>query len=195
MIKQAEKEGKIKPGFTLIEATSGNTGIGISFAAKLLGYKSIILMPEKASSERQCILELLGAKIVRTPTEVSHDHPESMFSVSRKLNQQIKNSFILDQWNNQENVKSHHQRTAIEILAQCENRVDYIFAGTGTGGTITGIGKRVRECLPTCKVIGVDPKGSVLAQPDSLNVEKEKWQVEGYGYDFVPGTLDRSVVS
>ena len=145
MIDHAEKEGRIKPGDTLIEATSGNTGIGLALAAAVRGYKLIICMPEKMSMEKELTINALGAKIVRTPTEAAHDDPESNFGVAKRLNEEIPNSHILDQWTNCCNPDAHYHDTAQEILNDFGTDLHMVVMGVGTGGTATGVGKRLKE--------------------------------------------------
>ncbi|KAF6001124.1 hypothetical protein F1559_003263 [Cyanidiococcus yangmingshanensis] len=196
MLLEAERSGRIKPGDTLIEPTSGNTGIGIALVAAVRGYRCIITMPEKMSEEKVNILKLLGAEIVRTPTEAAFDSPDSHISVARRLCAEIPHSFILDQYANPENIWAHYHGTAGEILDQVPaGRVDVFVAGAGTGGTITGCARRFKAHSPTTKIVGVDPEGSILAQPDSLNDQGvHPYAVEGIGYDFIPAVLDRSLV-
>ncbi|KXJ20365.1 Cystathionine beta-synthase [Exaiptasia diaphana] len=195
MIEEAEKDGKLKPGDTLIEPTSGNTGIGLALAAAVKGYRCIIVMPEKMSKEKVDVLRALGAEIVRTPTEAKFDSPESHIGVAQKLNCEIPNSHILDQYRNPGNPLAHYDSTAEEILQQCDGKVDMVVLGAGTGGTITGIARKLKTKCPNVKVVGVDPFGSILAEPDHLNeTDVTTYHVEGIGYDFVPTVLDRSVV-
>jgi cystathionine beta-synthase len=190
MVLEAEKSGRIKPGDTLIEPTSGNTGIGLALAAATRGYRCIICMPEKMSREKQVVLEALGAEIIRTPTEAAYDSPESHISVARQLQQIIPNSHILDQYSNPDNPLAHYEDTAEEILDQTDGQFDVFVAGAGTGGTITGVGRRLKEALPQVKIVGADPVGSILAGPGPV----QSYKVEGIGYDFIPDVLDRSVV-
>jgi cystathionine beta-synthase len=190
MIEDAEKSGRIKPGDTLIEPTSGNTGIGLAMAAAIKGYRLIITMPEKMSAEKQLVLEALGAEIVRTPTAAGHDSPESNFGVALGLNKEIPNSHILDQFANPSNPHVHYEETADEIIEQCEGRVDYFVSGAGTGGVITGVGKRLKEKIPGVQIVGVDPVGSVIGGGEAGS----PYLVEGIGYDFIPDVLDMSVV-
>lgn len=192
MVEDAEKSGRIKPGDTLIEPTSGNTGIGLALAAAIKGYKMIITMPEKMSTEKVDVLKALGAQIIRTPTEAAWDSPESHISVAKRLNQEIPNSHILDQYANPSNPLAHYDGTAEEIIDQCDGKVDAVVMGAGTGGTITGISRKLKEKIPNVKVIGVDPHGSILAVPPELNTKSGGYQVEGIGYDFIPTVLDRS---
>ena len=191
MIVQAEKKRLIKKGFTLIEPTSGNTGIGIALAGAVLGYKVIIVMPEKMSQEKETLLKALGAKIIRTPTEAASADPESHLSVAKKLVQQTPQSFMLDQYNNPENPSAHYEGTALEILNDLDHKVDMVVCGAGTGGTLTGISRRFKKDLPNCQIIGVDPEGSILAGPGPI----ETYEVEGMGYDFIPAVLDKSHIT
>ncbi|MFI5386868.1 MAG: pyridoxal-phosphate dependent enzyme [Fimbriimonadales bacterium] len=190
MIEDAEKAGRIKPGDTLIEPTSGNTGIGLALAATIKGYRLIITLPEKMSAEKQLTLEALGAEIVRTPTAVPHDSPESNFGVALRLNREIPNSHILDQFANPSNPLVHYEETAEEIIRQCDGRVDYFISGAGTGGVITGVGRKLKEKIPGVQIVGVDPYGSVIGGGEP----GQPYQVEGIGYDFFPDVLDMSVV-
>ena len=189
MVIKAEKTGRIKPGDTLIEPTSGNTGIGLALAAAVKGYRMIITMPEKMSKEKEVVLKALGAEIVRTPTEAAWDAPESHIGVANKLNSEIPNSHILDQYSNKANPDAHYQYTANEIIEEFEN-LDMIVAGVGTGGTITGIAKKLKEKFPHIKVIGVDPYGSILGGGEEVH----SYKVEGIGYDFFPDVLDNDLI-
>ena len=191
MIEDAEKEGKIKPGDTLIEPTSGNTGIGLALAGAVKGYNIIITMPEKMSREKQVILEALGAKIIRTPTEAAFDDPESHISVAAKLQNELPNAHILDQYSNLSNPNAHIEGTAQEIWDDLNGQVDMVVVGAGTGGTITGIAKRLKELNPECIIVGADPVGSILANE---NDPVSSYKVEGIGYDFIPKVLDRNLV-
>ncbi len=190
MIEAAEKAGKIRPGDTLIEPSSGNTGIGIALAAVVKGYKVIITMPEKMSHEKQVVLQALGAEIVRTPTEAAWDSPESHISVAKKLNAEIPRSFILDQYSNDANSDAHYHFTAQEILDDAGDNLAMAVMGVGTGGTITGVAKKLKEVNPEIKIIGVDPYGSILGGGNEVH----PYKVEGIGYDFIPDVLDNSLV-
>lgn len=190
MIEEAEKAGKIKSGDTLIEATSGNTGIGIALAGAVKGYKVIITMPEKMSHEKQVVLEALGAIIYRTPTEAAHDSPESHISLARKLQKEIPRSHILDQYNNPMNPEIHYEKTAQEILDDAGEGLAMVVISVGTGGTITGVAKKIKEANPAIKIIGVDPYGSILGGGTDVH----SYYVEGIGYDFIPSVLDNSLV-
>jgi cystathionine beta-synthase len=194
MVEDAEKSGRIKAGDVLIEPTSGNTGIGLALAAAIKGYKMIITLPEKMSKEKVDILKGLGAEIIRTPTEAAWDSPESHIGVARRLNKEIPNSHILDQYSNPSNPLAHYDGTAEELIYQTDGKIDYVVISAGTGGTLTGVARKLKEKIPHVKVVGVDPHGSILAQPESLNTEGiHSYLVEGIGYDFIPTVLDRSV--
>ena len=191
MVCAAEKAGKIKKGDTLIEPTSGNTGIGLALVGAIKAYNVIIVMPNKMSMEKELILQALGAEIRRTPSEAAWDDPDSHISLARKLERELPNAYVLDQYNNPANIEAHYEVTAMEILEDLNYQVDMLILGAGTGGTITGIAKRVKESLPNCIIIGVDPKGSILAGPGPVY----PYEVEGIGYDFIPKVLDISQVT
>ena len=190
MIEKAEKDGLIKPGDTLIEPTSGNTGIGLALAAAIKGYKMIITMPEKMSKEKEVVLKSLGAEIVRTPTEAAWDSPDSHIGIAKKLNKKIPNSHILDQYSNENNILAHYDYTANEILNDLNGDISMLVAGVGTGGTITGVAKKLKEVKPDIKIIGVDPYGSILGG----GTEVFSYKVEGIGYDFFPDVLDNNLI-
>ncbi|MGX6640969.1 pyridoxal-phosphate dependent enzyme [Legionella pneumophila] len=190
MVVKAEKEGRIKPGDTLIEPTSGNTGIGLALAGAVLGYKVIITMPEKMSQEKQSVLERLGAIIYRTPTEAAYNDPDSHISLAKKLQAEIPNSHILDQYANPNNPNAHYFGTAQEIIDDFGKDLHMVVAGVGTGGTITGIAKRLKEFNPAIKIIGADPEGSILGG----GTEVKSYHVEGIGYDFFPDVLDNTLI-
>ena len=190
MLIDAEKSGRIKPGDTLIEPTSGNTGIGLALAAAVRGYRVIITMPEKMSREKQVVLEALGAEIIRTPTEAAWDAPESHISVAKRLREVIPNSHILDQYGNPSNPIAHEEGTGVELCDAFEDNLDAVVITAGTGGTLTGVARVVKKRMPNCKIIGVDPEGSILAGPS----EVKSYKVEGIGYDFIPDVFDRDLV-
>ena len=190
MVADAEKSGRIKPGDTLIEPTSGNTGQGMALASAVKGYRCIITMPEKMSQEKQISLEALGAEIVRTPTEAAFDDPESHIGVAKKLNEEIPNSHILDQYANPSNPDAHYDGTAQEILDDFGTEIHMVVMGVGTGGTISGVAKRLKEEIPAIKIIGADPVGSILGG----GTEVSSYLVEGIGYDFFPDVLDNSLI-
>ncbi|MCA9599967.1 MAG: cystathionine beta-synthase [Myxococcales bacterium] len=190
MLLEAEKAGRIKPGDTLIEPTSGNTGIGLAMTAAVRGYRMIITMPEKMSREKQVVLEALGAEIIRTPTEAAWDSPESHIGVAKRLKEVIPNSHILDQYGNPDNPNAHEEGTGQEIIEQCGGKLDACVLTAGTGGTITGVARAIKRAMPSCQIVGVDPEGSILAGPGEI----KSYKVEGIGYDFIPDVLDRNLV-
>ena len=190
MVEDAEQSGRIKPGDTLIEPTSGNTGQGIALAAAIKGYDCIITLPEKMSKEKQIALEALGAKIIRTPSEASFDSPESHIGVAKKLQEKIPNSHILDQYANPSNPEAHYHGTAQEILDVFGKDLHMVVMGVGTGGTITGVAKRLKEEIPDIVIVGADPVGSILGG----GTDVEPYLIEGIGYDFFPDVLDNDLV-
>lgn len=196
MIEEAELKGRIKPGDTLIEPTSGNTGIGLALVAAVKGYKTIITLPEKMSPEKVAVLRALNATIIRTPTQAAFDSPESHIGVARRLQKEIPNAHILDQYGNLDNPLAHEFGTAEEVWTQTEGRIKAIVAGAGTGGTITGLARGLRKHNKDIKIVAADPYGSILALPQSLNLThpNESYKVEGIGYDFVPDVLDQHTV-
>ena len=190
MVVDAENSGRIKPGDTLIEPTSGNTGQGMALAAAVRGYRCIITMPEKMSKEKQITLEALGAEIIRTPTEAAWDDPESHIEVAKKLQKEIPNSHILDQYSNPSNPNAHYVHTAQEILDDFRQDLDMVVMSVGTGGTITGVARKLKEEIPKIQIIGVDPVGSILG----VGTEVSSYLVEGIGYDFFPEVLDNTLI-
>lgn len=208
MIDDAEMEGKLVPhsGYTIIEPTSGNTGIGLALVSAVRGYRCIIVMPQKMSAEKANVLRALGAEIVRTPTEAAYNDKDSHISKAIELHQEIPKSIILNQYRASGNPLAHYDTTAEEILVACNNQLDMLVAGAGTGGTISGLARKIKERLPDCKIVGVDPVGSILAEPAELNDQpngstkegQEKpatfYEVEGIGYDFIPTVLDRKLI-
>lgn len=196
MVEDLEKQNVLIPGkSTLIEPTSGNTGVGLALAAAVKGYRCIIVMPYKMSQEKENVLRALGAEIVRTPNDAGFDEERSHIGQAWKLQQSIPHAIIPDQYRNPGNPLAHYDGTGAEILDQTDNNLDMLIAGTGTGGTIAGIGRKIKEHCPKCQVIGVDPFGSILAQPESLNeTTVTGYEIEGTGYDFYPTVLDHDVV-
>ena len=195
MYQEGVLKGKINKNTTLIEATSGNTGIGIALAGAVNGNKVIITLPEKMSQEKVDTLKGLGATVLRTPTEEPADSVNSHIGLAIKLNKEIENSFIPDQYVNPGNALAHYDGTGQEIWDQTEGKVDYVFISAGTGGVLTGVARKLKEKNPNIKIIAIDPHGSDLALPDSLN-EKERgkaYKVEGIGYDFIPKNCDQSI--
>ncbi len=195
IIEEAERNGRLKPGGTIVEATSGNTGVGLAIVAALKGYKTIFVMPDKMSSEKVQLLRAYGARVITTPTAVEPEDPRSYYSVADKLVKETSNSILANQYHNPENPQAHYQTTGPEIWAQTEGKIDVFVAGMGTGGTITGVGRYLKEQNPNIQIIGVDPAGSILYDlHQGRDGVAETYKVEGIGEDFLPGTLDLSVV-
>jgi len=194
MIEDAEAEGRIKPGDTIIEATSGNTGIGMCMVAAIKGYKMVITMPKKMSGEKLNTMKALGATIYRTPNEAKWNDDDSHIGLALRLEKELPNAHILDQYKNPSNPMAHYDWTAEEILQQTGGKIDYAVMTAGTGGTMTGVARKLREKCPNIKIIGVDPIGSIVAQPEELNTDVGKpYLIEGIGYDFIPTVCDRDL--
>ena len=195
MLEDAEKKGLLKPGATIIEPTSGNTGMGLALAAAVKGYKMIFTMADKMSEEKRSLLRAFGAKVVITPTGVSLDSPENYIRVAEKLAKETPNSFMPNQYRNQANPLAHYQTTGPEIWQQTGGRLDFFVCGVGTGGTITGTGRYLKESKKTIKIVGVDPEGSIFYQRFHGSKEEPRtYKVEGIGEDFMPDTLDMSLI-
>ncbi|HTX19233.1 MAG TPA: cystathionine beta-synthase [Bacteroidota bacterium] len=192
IIEEAERSGKLKPGGTIVESTSGNTGMGLAIAAAIKGYKTVFTMPDKMSGEKIQLLRAFGAEVIVTPTAVPHDSPESYTEVAKRIVRETPNSILADQYYNPKNDEAHYRTTGPEIWEQTGGQVDYFVCAIGTGGTISGAGKYLKEKNPSIKVIGIDPKGSILR--DYFYTKKfspifKTYKVEGIGQDFIPGTL------
>ena len=193
MIEAAERDGRLKPGGTIVEPTSGNTGVGLAIAAALRGYRSIFVMPDKMSQEKISMLRAYGAEVVITPTAVDPHSPESYYSVSDRLAEEIPGGFKPDQYSNPSNPQAHYETTGPELWRQTdEGRVDAIAISVGTGGTITGVGRYFKERRPEVLIVGVDPEGSVFTADDEH--PQGPYLVEGIGKECWPDTLDASVV-
>ncbi len=193
MIEAAEREGKLRPGGTIVEPTSGNTGVGLAIAAAHKGYRCIFVMPDKMSQEKIATLRAYGAEVVITPTAVEHDSPESYYSVSDRLAEEIPGGFKPDQYSNRANPDAHYDTTGPELWEQTGGgEVDAIVISVGTGGSITGIGRYFKERRPEVLVVGVDPEGSVYTADDEHPMHP--YLVEGIGKDSWPETMDPAVV-
>jgi len=190
MVEGLERSGRVRPDSTLIEPTSGNTGTGLAMTAAVKGYRLVITMPEKMSREKQVVMEALGAEIIRTPTEAPYDSPESLIGVANRLNEEIEGSVIPNQYENPDNPEAHYDGTAVEIWEDFGDSVDMVVVGVGTGGTITGVARYLKERKPDLLVVGADPEGSVLGGRSEVS----SYEVEGIGYDFYPDVLDRNLV-
>ncbi|MBY0545049.1 MAG: cysteine synthase family protein [Gammaproteobacteria bacterium] len=197
MIEAAEKEGKLKPGGTIVEATAGNTGIALGLVAGLKGYKLKIVMPDKMSAEKIAHLRALGAEVIMTRSDVTKGHPDYYQDKAKKMAETMENAFYIDQFNNPANPLAHEQSTAPEIFEQMDHDVDAIICGVGSGGTLSGIGHYFKKHSPKTQMIIADPVGSIIA--DMVNTGKHQesgsWLVEGVGEDFVPSICDLSLAS
>jgi cystathionine beta-synthase len=189
MLEVAETDGLLKPGGTVVEPTSGNTGAGLALAAAVKGYRCICVMPEKASKEKQDLLKAMGAEVVVTPSAQPED-PESYYAVAERLAREIPGGFKPGQYENPANPLAHYETTGPELWRQTEGRITHFVAGMGTCGTITGTGRYLKEQSRDLRVVGVDPKGSIFSDPDNVH----SYAVEGVGEDFYPGNHDAGVV-
>lgn len=196
MIEVAEREGKIKPGGTIVEATSGNTGMGIAIASSIKGYNTVFAMPDKMSEEKRQNLRAFGARVVMTPTGVPPESPLSHYSVAARIATEIPNAHFMNQYENLSNRETHYLTTGPEIWRQTEGKIDALVAGMGTCGTVTGLGKFFKEKNPNIKIIGVDPKGSILKElfETGKMPQSSSYKIEGIGEDKVPANLDFSVI-
>ena len=189
MIEAAERDGRLKPGGTIVEPTSGNTGTGLAIAACLKGYHVIAVMPDKMSREKIDLLRAYGAEVVVCPTNVDPDSPEAYYRVADRLAAEVPGAFQPNQYHNSANPQVHYETTGPEIWRQTEGRITHLVAGVGTGGTITGVGRYLKEQNPAVEIVGADPYGSIYSSP-----EVKPYLVEGVGEDFWPTTFDPSVV-
>ncbi len=196
MIEQAERDGRLKPGGTIVEATGGNTGLALAMAASLKGYRCICTMPDKMSSEKVKLLRAFGAEVIITPTAVPPDHPQHYLQRARAIAEETPGAVMADQFYNQANPDAHYETTGREIWEQTEGRVTHFVASAGTGGTITGVGRYLKERNPDVRIVGVDPEGSMIAPYFNTGekIEGHPYKVEGIGNDKIPGTLDLGVV-
>ena len=198
MVVDAEAEGKLKPGGTIIECTSGNTGMGLALAAAVKGYKCIFTTSDKQSKEKMDILRAMGAEVIICPTNVSADDPRSYYSVAEKLSKETPNSFWCNQYDNLSNRKAHYLTTGPEIWSQTDKKVTHLVAGVGTGGTISGTGKYLKEQNPDLRVWGIDTYGSALKKYHETGEFDEKeiypYITEGIGEDIIPKNIDFPVI-
>jgi cystathionine beta-synthase len=190
MIEAAEREGHLRPGGTIVEPTSGNTGVGLAIAAALKGYRCVFVMPDKIAEEKRALLRAHGAEVVICPTAVPPESPESYYSVSNRLAEEIPGAFKPDQYSNQANPEAHYETTGPELWEQTGGEIDAIVLSVGTGGTITGTARYLKERNPDLLVVAADPEGSIFSQPENIHT----YLVEGIGEDFWPETYDPSVV-
>jgi cystathionine beta-synthase len=196
MIDDAEKRGLLKPGGTIIEGTSGNTGMGLALVAAVRGYKMVFTITDKQSKEKVDLLKALGAEVIVCPTAVEPEDPRSYYSVAKKLAREIPNSFYPNQYDNPMNPEAHYQTTGPEIWEDSEGKITHFVCGIGTGGTITGVGKFLKEKNAKVKVIGVDPEGSLYYDFHKRGevVKAKTYVVEGIGEDFFPTTMDMKIL-
>jgi cystathionine beta-synthase len=198
IIEQAERDGSLKPGGTIVEATSGNTGIGLAIAAALRGYRCIFTMPDKMSQEKVRLLKAFGAEVIVTPTAVPPDHPDHYLMTAKRIADETPNAIFANQFYNDANPDAHYATTGPEIWEQTEGRITHFVYASGTGGTITGVGRYLKERNSKIQIVAGDPVGSILAEmwrsKGKAKVEGVPYKVEGVGQDKVPGTLDMSVI-
>jgi len=188
MIEEAEKRGALKPGGTIVEPTSGNTGVGLAIAAALKGYRLVCTMPDKQSQEKRDILRAYGAEVVICPTAVAPEDPSSYYKVAERLAKELPGGFMPGQYWNQQNVAAHYQTTGPELWTQTEGKITHFVLGIGTGGTVTGAGRYLKEQNPKIQIVGADPEGSIYTG------DVHPYKTEGIGEDFWPGTFDPKLV-
>lgn len=192
MIDQAEQDGSLRPGGTIIEPTSGNTGVGLALVGAVRGYRVICTVPAKVSKEKQDLLRAYGVEVIETPTELGPESPDSYYGVARRLAEEIEGSFLPDQYHNMANPRAHFETTGPEIWRQTDGAVDVLVAGVGTGGTISGSGRYLKEKKPSVQIVGADPEGSIFTKGPSGDLHQ--YYVEGVGEDFYPDTVDFDLI-
>lgn len=192
MIDAAERDGLLRPGGTIVEPTSGNTGVGLALVGITRGYRVICTMPDKVSKEKQDLLKAYGVEVIVTPTGHGRDHPDSYYAIAAKLVSEIEGAFHPDQYSNRANPETHYQTTGPEIWSQTEGDIDVLVAGVGTGGTITGVGRYLKELKSNITIVGADPAGSLYTS--GADEDLHQYHVEGVGEDFIPETMDLDVV-
>jgi len=197
IIEAAEREGRLKPGGTIVEGTSGNTGIGLAIAAAIKGYRCIFTMPDKMSQEKVRLLKAYGAEVIVTPTAVPPDHPDNYVMMAKRIAHETPNAILANQFYNQSNPDAHYATTGPELWEQTEGRITHFVAAAGTGGTLTGVGRYLKERNPKIQIISGDPAGSILAETwrsGTATEEGRPYKVEGIGQDKIPETLDLGIV-
>lgn len=198
MIEDAEKDGRLQPGGTIVEGTSGNTGMGLALAAIVKGYKLICVSTDKQSKEKFDVLRAVGAEVVVCPTDVAPDDPRSYYSTSKRIAEETPNSWYVNQYDNPSNTQAHYETTGPEIWEQTEGRITHFVVGVGTGGTISGVGKFLKEKNPNIKIWGIDTYGSVFKKYHETGVFDPKeiypYSTEGIGEDILPANVDFSVI-
>jgi len=198
IIERAERDGSLKPGGTIVEGTSGNTGVGLALAAALKGYRCIFTMPDKMSQEKVRLLKAFGAEVIITPTAVPPDHPDNYVMMAKRIAKETPNAILANQFYNEANPQAHYDTTGPELWEQSEGRITHFVASAGTGGTITGVARFLKEKNPRIRIIAGDPAGSILADlwrtKGKSHGDGTPYKVEGIGQDKLPGTLDLSLV-
>lgn len=196
MIEAAEQEGRLKPGGTIVECTSGNTGLGLAMVAATRGYKAVFTMPDKVSSEKVNLLKAFGAEVLISPTAVEPEDPDSYYSVARRITETRAGAVHMNQYHNPANPQAHYVTTGPELWEQTAGKITHFVAGMGTGGTITGTAKYLKEQNPDIRIVGADPVGSILKhyQETGEIAEAHTYKIEGVGEDFIPSALDISLV-
>jgi cystathionine beta-synthase len=196
MVEDAERTGLLKPGGTIVEGSSGNTGTSLAMIAAVKGYQCIITMPDKMSDEKKNLMKAMGAKVIVAPTDVPPDSPQSYYSIARKIASENPSTWYPDQYNNPKNIEAHYFTTGPEIWDQAEGRIDYLVGGIGTGGTICGAGRYLKEKNPRVKIIAVDPEGSVFFGYFKTGklIKPHVYKVEGIGEDYLVKAVDFSVI-
>jgi cystathionine beta-synthase len=192
MIDKAEKDGLLQPGGTIIEPTSGNTGVGLALVGAVRGYRVICTVPDKVAKEKQDLLRAYGVEVIETPTEHGPDHPDSYYAVANRLAEEIEGSFQPNQYFNEANPRAHYETTGPELWEQTDGTIDAFVAGVGTGGTITGAGRFLKEKKPSLEVVGADPEGSIYTEGPEGNIHQ--YLVEGVGEDFYPETVELGLI-
>ncbi|MGC2241365.1 MAG: pyridoxal-phosphate dependent enzyme [Acidimicrobiia bacterium] len=192
MIDAAERDGLLRPGGTIVEPTSGNTGVGLAMVGAVRGYRVICPVPDKVSKEKRDLLRAYGVEVIVTPTDLLPEHPDSYYGVARRLAEEIEGAFHPDQYSNPANPLAHYQTTGPEIWEQTEGAIDVLVVGVGTGGTVSGAARFLKERKPGIQVVGADPEGSIYtAGPDG---DIHQYSVEGVGEDFYPETMDLDLI-
>lgn len=192
MIDQAEREGLLQPGGTIVEPTSGNTGVGLALVGAVRGYRVICTVPDKVSKEKQDLLRAYGVEVVVAPTELGPDHPDSYYGVANRITEETEGAFQPNQYFNMANPQAHFETTGPEIWKQTDGEIDIFVAGVGTGGTISGAGRFLKQQKPSIEVVGADPEGSIYTQ--GPNGDIHQYEVEGVGEDFYPETVDLEII-
>jgi cystathionine beta-synthase len=196
MVEAAESDGRLQPGGTIVECTSGNTGLGLAMVAAIKGYRAVLCMPDKVSNEKVNLLKAFGAEVLLSPTAVEPDSPESYYSVARRIAVERPGAFLANQYSNPANPQAHYETTGPELWRQTAGRITHFVAGMGTGGTISGVARYLKEKNPAIRVIGADPVGSILKHYHETREmsEPHTYKIEGVGEDFIPAATDFTVV-